>query len=65
MACFRLAREFGVWDVNLMMKKMPSRLLAEWMAFFSIEADELKNKDLATQAQMGLEQMMRRRKSKQ
>ncbi len=48
-----------------MMKKMPSRLLAEWMAFFSIEADELKNKDLATQAQMGLEQMMRRRKSKQ
>ena len=34
---FRLARELGVWDVDGMMRAMPSRLLSEWMAYWAIE----------------------------
>ena len=62
--CFLLARQLGIWNVDEMMRQMPSRLLSEWVAFFQIENENQTQRQLAREAKRGVEERVQQRKSK-
>ena len=62
--CFLLARQLGIWNVDEMMRQMPSHLLSEWIAFFKIESEDQTQRQLAREAKRGVEERVQQRKSK-
>ena len=51
---FRLARELGM-TVSRLMRELDAREISEWMAFFTIEADEREKKQQKDPAVIGAE----------
>jgi len=46
------------------MKRMSSRQLSEWIAFFQLEAEDARQQQLGAQAKRGVEETIRKRKRK-
>lgn len=46
------------------MRKMPSRLLTEWAAFFKIENDDREKKRMQSDVKSGVEEIKRVRRKK-
>lgn len=62
MGMFRLCKHFKIWNVDEVMRKLPSRLLTEWIAFFQLEAEEQEKSTLKREALAGVEQIKSRRR---
>jgi len=48
-----LCRAFKIWNVDEVMKKMSSRLLTEWVAYFQLEHEERLMFELKAKAEAG------------
>jgi len=62
MSVFRLCKQFKIWNVDEVMRKMPSKLLTEWIAYFQIENEEYETAKLSRDASAGVDQMKVRRR---
>jgi len=61
---FRLGRALKVWNIDELAHKMPSKLLTEWIAFFSLENEESEKRNLERKAEMGVQQIKPHRRIK-
>jgi hypothetical protein len=54
-----------IWNVNRLAKEMPSSLLTEWVAFITLENEEMdksmKEHQLIQEASQGIKQMRTKR----